>query len=328
MWPFRIPKENWQIDPVALVDPDESALLAGRETTGLGEKECFRDAEEALRQVEADAVIICTPTSLHGKFCRLAFDHGRHVLVEKAMTNSWQDANDLVARASGAGVCFCVVQSLRYNPAYLLLRDLLQNPADPCYPGDVLMMDFVQHRFRPDPRSQTYPLAMVWDMGVHHMDLLVALKGPVERAEAIAFSMPWSRYGHPTNLSARLWFADGSLCNYLLSHDGRIRELRLVLQGERGAVHFNDLVSSKPHWLNFHPAGSKPGERVPLSLPATPSSSELVIREFCGYINGGPEPGISGRQNLETLRACEMLCRSVLEGREVSRAELECKNHS
>lgn len=325
LWPFRIPRPHWQFEPVALVDITESALAAGREATGLKETDCFHDAEEALRQVEADAVVICSPTTLHGGFCRLAFRYGRHVLVEKAMTNSWEDGTDLVALAAKAGVCFCVVQSLRYYPAYRCLQDLLRNPEHPCYPGDVLMMDFVQHRYRPDPRSQTYPLAMVWDMGVHHMDVLVALKGPVECVEAMAFSMPWSRYPHPTNLSARLWFADGSLCHYLLSHDGRLRELRWVLQGERGAVHFDDLVSSSPPWLNFHAAGNRPTEAVPLTFPDGPSPSELVVRDFCDYARGGPEPGISGRQNLETLEACEMLCRSVEEGRKVSRSSLKMK---
>jgi len=322
LWPFRIPREDWQIEPVALVDTVDAALAAGLEATGLGETTCFRDAEEALRQVEADAVVICTPTLLHGRFCRLAFEHGRHVLVEKAMTNSWDDANDLVALAEKADVRFCVVQNLRYYPAYRFLHDLLQNPEHPSYPGDVLMMDFVQHRYRPDPRAQTYPLAMVWDMGVHHMDALVALKGPIERVEARAFSMPWSRYPHPTNLSARLWFADGSLCNYLLSHDGRLREVRVVLQGERGTVHFSELASSGPSWLNFYGVGARPHEAVSLELSENPSPSELLIRDFCDYVQGGPEPGISGRNNLETLGACEMLCRAAHEGREVSRSSL------
>jgi predicted dehydrogenase len=322
MWPFRIPKADWRIEPVALVDINQSALAAAREATGLKETACFGDAGEALGQVEADAVVICTPTSLHGKLCRLAFEHGLHVLVEKAMTNNWEDAQNLVALADNADVRFCVVQNLRYYPGYFCLREVLRNPDHPCYPGDVLMMDFVQHRYRPDPLAQIYPLAMVWDMGVHHMDLLVALKGPVERVSAEVFSMPWSRYPHPTNISARLWFADGSLCNYLLTHDGRLRELRLLLQGERGVIYFNDLVSSSPSWLNFHATGKRPHECVPLAFPEIPTPSELVILDFCDFVGGGAEPGISGRHNLETLGACEMICCSVREGREISRSAL------
>jgi len=50
---------------------------------GLPDSASFADLAPALEAVEADAVIICTPTRTHGPLARQAFAAGRHVLVEK-----------------------------------------------------------------------------------------------------------------------------------------------------------------------------------------------------------------------------------------------------
>jgi predicted dehydrogenase len=47
-----------------------------------------------------------------------------------------------------------------------------------------------------------------------------------------------------------------------------------------------------------------------------------VLRDFHAYVVGGVEPGISVQNNLETMAACEMMVRSITEGRTVKRSEL------
>ncbi len=120
----------------------------------------------ALNTVEADAVIICTPTVTHAPFARLAFAKGKHVLVEKGMTMDWDEAKALVREADEAGVKFCVAQNYRYFANMATIKQLLDHPDNPHYPGKIEIVDFIHHRYRPEPRTLNYPYAMVWDMSL------------------------------------------------------------------------------------------------------------------------------------------------------------------
>ena len=147
--------------------------------------------------MQTDAVIICTPTAFHAPLARLAFDAGKHVLVEKGMTTNWQDAVGLVAEADRAGVKFCVSQNYRYRPEVLTLKSAIESGDH----GTPHLIDLVHHRFRPTPRTLDYPFAMVWDMSVHHLDNLVFCFGPVAEATARSFTAPWSQYSHDAGIS-------------------------------------------------------------------------------------------------------------------------------
>src|SRR5688572_6530955 len=70
-------------DLVALVDINEEPLVKAREITGLGEEKCFASLEEAIANVEADAVLSVTPPVVHVQHARIAFANGLHYQCEK-----------------------------------------------------------------------------------------------------------------------------------------------------------------------------------------------------------------------------------------------------
>src|SRR5688500_2668034 len=72
--------------PVALVDVVPDYLSAAREMTGLPESACFTRVEDALTAVEADAVMVATPVTLHAQQILAALRAVRHVLTEKCFT--------------------------------------------------------------------------------------------------------------------------------------------------------------------------------------------------------------------------------------------------
>src|SRR3954447_24746129 len=124
-WPLEVLGADPRFRSVALVDVVPDNLAQARSITGLPEDACFTSVERALDAVDADALVICTPTATHAAFCRAGFVRGKHVLVEKGMTLDWQEANALVADARTAGVRFCVSQNYRYTTEVLTLRHLL-----------------------------------------------------------------------------------------------------------------------------------------------------------------------------------------------------------
>jgi len=159
-------------------------------------------------------------------------------------------------------------------------------------------------------------------MACHHFDLHVALFGAPARATAVTHNAPWSPYQHDAGVTATIEFASGPVLTYLLTHQATVPDYRWMLQSELGALR---TFGESWEWLprgpirQFAPAG--PPEPIP---PAPPMRSEQgVVDAWLAWIEGGPEPGISGRGNLETLALCEMVLRSAKERRTVERAELE-----
>jgi predicted dehydrogenase len=317
-WPIELLTDDSRFRPVAVVDVVTENLAWARERSGVPERACFGSLDEALNRVECDAVVVCTPTRTHAAFCRAAFRAGKHVLVEKGMTLDWAEANALVSQAGVAGVCFCVAQNYRYTVEVRTLKQALDSGRY----GQPYLIDLIHHRHRPEPRTLDYPGAVVWDMSCHHFDNLVHLFGPVARTTAVTHNAPWSAYPHDAGVSAVLEFASGRLCTYQTTHQAVLTDYRWLLQSQRGA-----LVSTGGRswqWLprgpleQFAPHG--PPEEVE---PAPPLRSEQgVVDDWLRYIREGVEPGISGRNNLETLAVCEMVLRSAASRRSIERAEL------
>jgi len=306
--------------PVAVVDMNPEFRERARIQLDLPETAAFADLETALAQVDAEAVVICTPTRTHGPLARQAFAAGRHVLVEKGLTLDWEEAKSLVAAADAAGVKLCVAQNYRYAADERAVTALLNDPSHPFHPGRVEIVDYVHHRYRPEPRTLDYPFAMVWDMSCHHLDSLGCWLGPLRRVTAHAYNATWSRYIHEANIAAILEYASGAVCQYVLTHTATLGEWRVTLQGERGALRLRDTPG-----VRFYPCPTQTfgsSDPIPCDIPPAPRSEQGVADDFHRYLTEGIEPGISGRNNLETLAGCEMLVRSSRESRPIKRSEL------
>jgi predicted dehydrogenase len=320
-WPVEVMGADPKFQPVALVDLNKDFLAQAQAQLQLPDSALFNDLQTALNTVEADAVIICTPTVMHAPFARMAFAKGKHVLVEKGMTMDWDEAKALVREADESGVKFCVAQNYRYFANMATIKQLLDHRDAPHYPGKIEIVDFMHHRYRPEPRTLNYPYAMVWDMSCHHVDLLAFWLGEARRVTALSYNTTWSQYEHDANIAALIEYANGAVCHYILTHSATISDWRIILQGERGALRTADVPG-----VQFYPRPTgQLGSSEPEACEEVPSqrSEQGVADAFYRYIEEGIEPGISGRNNLKTLAVCEMLVRSAREGRPVERAELD-----
>ncbi len=320
-WAVKLMANNPRFEVVGAVDTNKEILSSQAQILGISGDQCFPDFDAACAATSADFVIICTPMVTHEKLCCAAFRQGLHVLVEKGMATSWEEACNMVAEAEKCGVKFCVSQNYRYKAPYVAIRSILMDPDHPNHPGKIGMVDCMQHRYRPEPRTSNYPYAMVWDMSCHHFDFLISLFGPFESVDARAFSMPWSKYPYPANFTATIRFANGTRLNYMLTHDSRYSSMRWVFQGERGVVLSGDGIDGiVAHDLPERQL--RTGQAHNCEIAEQPSDVSQVVDDFCAWIAGGPEPGISGRNNLEIMAACTLVVRSAGEERVVERTEL------
>ena len=317
-WPLKHCNGSTGFAPAALCDVSVEALAQARQITGLPESACFTDYDQALAQAKVDCVIICAPTMLHVPLAKKAIDAELPVLVEKGMAPDWKSACDLVRRATHRHGVAAVAQNYRYFPCERTIRRAIHDQGFDAYVGPVHLITYTQNRVRPEPRTLNYPFASVWDMSCHHFDNLLSWLGPIEQMTAFSWRAPWSAYEHDNNTTAHIVFASGTRVHYIHTHDAARANLEIQIHGDRGAlVRQQDAIT-----FSLRPAeqfGTRPVSEVPLEEAHGESD---LLRDFHRYITEGVEPGISVKNNLETMAACEMMVRSIKERRTCFRREL------
>ncbi|MDR2587040.1 MAG: Gfo/Idh/MocA family oxidoreductase, partial [Coriobacteriales bacterium] len=146
-----------QFELVGLYDADAAAATGQAEQYGI---EAFSRFEDMLEAVEAVHVVV--PSFLHREFACAAAAKGRHVLVEKPIALTLEDADAIIAACEAQGVTLCVGHVERYNPAIATLADIVER-------DDIIAIDF--RRLSPyDERVQDADV--VHDLMVHDLDIL------------------------------------------------------------------------------------------------------------------------------------------------------------
>jgi predicted dehydrogenase len=143
--------------------------------------------------------------------------------------------------------------------------------------------------------------------------------GPVREMTAHGWRATWSAYEHDSNTAAHIAFQNGTHVHYVHTHDAARGSLEVQVHGDRGAL----VVRDDGITFNQRPLeqfGTRPGTDV---QPEPANGEADLLRDFYKYVTQGVEPGISARNNLETMAACEMMVRSIAQARTVRRAELE-----
>jgi len=317
-WPLKHCNADTGFTPAALCDVSDAALAQARQLTGLADSDCFTSIDEALANSEVDCAIICAPTVLHVPLTKKVIDASLPVLVEKGMAPHWAAATELVRYAQQKSTVVCVAQNYRYNSMERTIRRAINDPTFAAHVGQVHLLSYAQHRVRPVPRTLTYPFASVWDMSCHHFDNMLFWLGKMREMTAHSWRATWSAYVHDNNTSAHIAFETGVHCHYIHTHDAARSTLEIQVHGERGALIANDngiTFNERP----LEQFGTRPIVNVPRESGGGESD---VLRDFHRYITSGVEPGISARNNLETMAACEMMVRSVTSRRTCARSEL------
>jgi predicted dehydrogenase len=152
---------------------------------GLG-AEASRDWEAAIAAPGVDAVDICLPTPLHRPVAERALQLGRHVLVEKPLALSLEDADAISAAAAANGRVLMVGHVLRYFPEIAELRRLVASGEM----GAARAVSALRLSAPPDwndwMRDPARSGGVLVDMMIHDFDIVSALLGDARRVTAVA----------------------------------------------------------------------------------------------------------------------------------------------
>ena len=112
--------------PVGLADVSSVALDSACNTHGLGRELGFIDANEMIRQMKPQALVVATTAPMHAEFVLAAVELGvRHILCEKPMASSLAQADAMLAACERTGVQLAVNHQMRFMPHYNRVRELI-----------------------------------------------------------------------------------------------------------------------------------------------------------------------------------------------------------
>jgi len=173
----------------------------------------FTSAEELI--LASDAIDIIAPTTQHFKICEQAIRNGKHIFVEKPMTNTMDEAKTLVKLVEEANVKFQVGHVERFNPAFLALRGYHLKP-----------MFIEVHRLAEfNPRGTD--VSVILDLMIHDIEVILHIvRSPVVSIDAVGISV-LSKGEDIANV--RFHFENGCVANVTASRisQDKLRKIRV-----------------------------------------------------------------------------------------------------
>lgn len=203
-----------ELDFVGVYDASRENADRVAQKTGTTVFDSVSDAAAA-----SDALSVVTPTSTHFEIARELLRMGKHLLIEKPMTNDSVQAGELVKLAHERQLLLQVGHVERFNPVFQYLRTVATQPR------------FIEtHRLSPYPARST-DIGVVLDLMIHDLDVVMAfVDSPVTSVDAVGIPV-LSKSEDIAN--ARLRFANGCVANLTASRISpeRLRKIRVFSGG-------------------------------------------------------------------------------------------------
>lgn len=267
---------------------------------------------------EADAAVVAVPTATHGPVAQMALEAGCHVLVEKPLAPTLEEADRLIGIAEERKLQLGVGHVERFNSVLRLCRRYLDGPL------------FIESlRMSPFPGRGT-DVSVVLDLMIHDIDLVLGLVGsPVASIHAVGVPVI---SGSVDIANARLLFDNGAVANVTASRVSADRKRQLRLFQPSGYMRL-DLISGQGEYLRRRegaPASSADSEssngvprglsslveRVPLAgTEEEPLKAEL--ESFLQAIQGVESELVSAREGRAALEVALRITQRIEESTHV-----------
>src|SRR4051812_28056812 len=190
----RLYSELPSIEFTAIYDVDDSRANAVARKYGVTAARSLDDFASLI-----DAASVATPTSTHHKVAQPLLSSGKHVLIEKPITENTKDASELAELAAANHLVLQVGHVERFNPILSALEARLTHPR------------FIEaHRLSPYPDRST-DIGVVLDLMIHDLEIILHLvRSPVQNIDAVG--VPVLSRGEDI-ANARLRFENGCVAN-------------------------------------------------------------------------------------------------------------------
>ena len=334
-----------RVEIVAVVD--RNPVNAGNTARRHGIPNAFEDLDTMLREQKPDIVSVCTPNVSHAGIVRTCLESGAHVLCEKPLTTSYDDARMLYDLADAKGVHLVAAQTYRFSAQIEAARSLTANGQL----GDIYYAEAAAFRRRGIPKWGLFHVAdesaggPLFDLGVHILDAMNWIMGNPRvisatgatykntgfRDEDLVTSLADS--GAPVGLfdprpySAQEFTVEDMGVGFLRFENGLTLSLRTswaanvpegfgrtIIMGTRAGMALNPLTLI-----------GTTGRYQSDTIPIVPNDPDIpfyghwkITNHMMNLIEGKEEQIVRPAEVLNVLRALTALYESAAKGREIS----------
>ena len=318
-------------DAIARIDGLELSAVcdsAADRARAAGEEQgvtSFTNYAEMIASVDADIVAVCTPSGLHAAQGIAAAKAGKHVITEKPMAITLEQADGLVQACESAGVRLFVVKQNRLNPSIQLLK----RAVDKGRFGRIYLANTTVRWNRPQEYYDSASWRGTWEFdggafmnqASHYVDLIQWLVGPVESVIAKTATQARRIEAEDSGVAV-LRFRSGALgvievnvLTYPRNWEGSI-----AIIGEKGTAKIGGTAVNRiEHW-SF--AEYDDDDKLVDAAQTNPPSvygfgHEAYYRNVLSVLRGDAEPETDGRAGRKSLELILGIYESAKTGRDV-----------
>lgn len=282
---------------VADAHPEQAATVAEKCGT-----RAFQDFRQLLTEVEAVSVVV--PTSLHHEVAMACLAAGVDVMLEKPMTTTLAEADELIAQAESQGRILQVGHLERYNPAVLAMEQYLTQP--------LFIESHRIHSFKPRGTD----VDVVLDLMIHDIDIILSIvNSPLATIHTVGVPVvtPFTDIAN-----ARLIFENGCTANITVSRISKdnIRKLRIFQPQSYLLVDYAQKELVVIRLKKKLTEAGLPQEEVITSSFAEADALEAELRDFVANVRNRSTPRVSGQQGRTALAVAQQIMAQIRENTE------------
>lgn len=261
------------------------------------------DSAESLME-EVDAINIATPTTTHYDLAMKAIDKGLHILIEKPITNSVEEAQAILQAAKKKDLIVQVGHIERFNPAIQALPDILKD--------EEIVALHVERMGPYDPRIDDTDV--IQDLMIHDIDVVSSLvPGDITNVSATARKVESER--HMDYAIANFRLANGAIATLTASRATKKKVRAMSITTTHSYIELDYLqrkivVTGRKEMMADSSEYKRNNEHEEnYSNDEEPLKSQLA--HFINCINNGTRPLINGSDGLEALKLTKVIQHQV-----------------
>ncbi|MDA9335145.1 Gfo/Idh/MocA family oxidoreductase [Flavobacteriaceae bacterium] len=299
---LKLLQQSEKYELIGFYDPDQSN----------GEKVEFELGHTYFNSLEAlidavDVIDIVTPTLSHYNCAIKAITKGKHVFIEKPVTNTVEEAEHIRLLVSENNLRGQVGHVERFNPAFIAVKDDIQAP-----------MFIETHRLAEfNPRGTDVPVVL--DLMIHDIDIILSVvKSPVKNITASGVSVISET---PDIANARIEFENGCVANLTASRIS-LKNMRKSRFFQKDAYISVDFLEKKVEVVKMKNAPEVPGDfdmilqnaeglkkQIYFENPEISLNNAILeeLESFANAINTNSKPVVTLRDGTDALRVAHQI---------------------
>jgi predicted dehydrogenase len=270
--------------------------------------------DDILNDAAIDAVAVATPVFTHFKFAKAALKNGKHVLLEKPMTATADEAEELIEVAEKKSLTLMVDHTFLYMGAVQKMKQLIDNDTI----GKIKYLDSTRINlglFQPD-------INVLWDLAPHDISILTYL------VSETPYSLNATGASHTKNGLENIAFLtvnymSGMIAHFNCSWSSPVKIRLMLIGGDKKMIVFNDLEPTekiKIYDTGYNVNTDEEKQRLlvdyrigDIYIPKTPNTEALALmaEDFAQAILNKQIPLASFNSGLAVIKILEAASRSI-----------------